>query len=320
MATRLRRLTTPPTVTPIEWTLSGSHDGVTYTAVDTRTAQNFTDRRQTRLYEFNNITTYEFYRFDFLTEFGATGANQPNAFQLAEIELFSSGQLGYQSLLDIDVQAQWDAAESSVYQRVEFNVDDPSVFAALSLEMQYDDGFAAYLNGRRVASSNAPSGVLNFQSHATAQNEDEDAVVPELFNLTGRPRRAGCRYECAVHPCAEPDRQQLRPALAASAGRHGGERRGGTVCWLHADADARQRERFAGARVGPAITDVTDHVVAPTANQNITITAAVSPLFFGVEDVTLHYRVMYNTAVDMAMTDDGLGADLLAGDGVFRRP
>ena len=38
-----------------------------------------------------------------------------------------------------------------MYQRIEFNVADPSVFNSLMLEMQYEDGFVAYLNGKQVA-------------------------------------------------------------------------------------------------------------------------------------------------------------------------
>src|SRR5690606_26635434 len=56
---------------PYSWTLSGSNDGINFTVVDTRTAQDFADFHETRLYEFNNNTPYEFYKFDFLTQFGA---------------------------------------------------------------------------------------------------------------------------------------------------------------------------------------------------------------------------------------------------------
>ncbi|MDB4734407.1 CotH kinase family protein [Akkermansiaceae bacterium] len=49
----------------------------------------------------------------------------------------------------------------TTYFRREFNVDDPSDFASLSLELQRDDGAIVYLNGKLVFSSNMPtSGVI----------------------------------------------------------------------------------------------------------------------------------------------------------------
>ena len=138
---------------PYSWTLSGSNDGVDFTLIDTRTAQDFTSRFQTRLYEFSNNATYEYYRFDFLTEYGATGHNQPNSIQLAEIELLSSGSVNYGDLIDVDLASQWAAHQTSVYQRIAFDAPDASSLASLTLDLQYDDGFVAYLNGVRVASA-----------------------------------------------------------------------------------------------------------------------------------------------------------------------
>ncbi len=172
-----------PNRDPYSWTLSGSNDGVNYTIIDTRTAQTFSSRFQTRLYQFNNSTAYEYYRFDMQTRFGATGQNQPVAIQVAEFELLSNGQVDFTPQIDVDVDAAWTAAKTSVYQRIEFNVADPAALATLRLDMQYDDGFVAYLNGKRVASAFAPS-LPGFQSHATGQREDAAALEPQSFNLT----------------------------------------------------------------------------------------------------------------------------------------
>jgi hypothetical protein len=168
---------------PYSWTLSGSNDGVNYTVIDTRTAQNFAGRFETRLYQFVNNTAYEYYKFDFLTEFGATGQNQPNSIQVAEIELLSIGGVDFNPLIKLNVGPQWLSAQSSVYQRIKFNVDDPAALATLRLEMQYDDGFVAYLNGKRVASAAAPA-TLNYLSKATSEREDAYALEPQGFNLT----------------------------------------------------------------------------------------------------------------------------------------
>ena len=171
---------------PYSWTLSGSNDGVNYTIVDTRSAQTFSTRFQTRLYEFNNSTNYEYYRFDFKTKFGVTGleVDRPsaNAIQLAEIELFARGPVDFDPLVNLDVEAAWTTQRTSAYQRVEFNVADPASVVSLMLEMQYDDGFVAYLNGKRVASVHAPP-LPNFNSNASAIRDNSIVLIPQSFDL-----------------------------------------------------------------------------------------------------------------------------------------
>jgi hypothetical protein len=168
---------------PYSWTLSGSNDGVNYTVIDTRNAQTFASRFETRLYQFNNSTAYEYYKFDIKTRYGVTGTNQPVAVQVAEFELLSNGQVDYTPHIDLSVAAAWNAARTSVYQRVAFNVTDPAALATLRLDLQYDDGFVAYLNGKRVAAAAAPV-LPNYQSNASSQRTDAESLVPVSFNLT----------------------------------------------------------------------------------------------------------------------------------------
>jgi hypothetical protein len=173
-----------PNRDPYTWTLSGSNDGLNYTVIDARTAQTFASRFETRLYQFSNATAYEYYRFDMKTRFGATGQNpQPVAIQVAEFELLSLGAVDYTPLINLNLAAAWTPAQTSVYQRVKFDVANPAALATLRLEMQYDDGFVAYLNGHKVASSRAP-GTVNYQSQATSERDDDDSLAPETFNLT----------------------------------------------------------------------------------------------------------------------------------------
>lgn len=172
-----------PARDPYSWTLSGSNDGTNYTVIDTRTAQNFAGRYETRLYEFENTTAYEYYRFDLQTEYGATGQNSTNAIQVAEFELLPPSTIDFNPLVDLNVQAAWEATRTSFYQRIAFDVDDPAALSALQLKMRYDDGFVAYLNGVRVAEAAAPQ-LPNYQSHATTLRDDALALEPQQFNLT----------------------------------------------------------------------------------------------------------------------------------------
>lgn len=69
--------------------------------------------------------------------------------------------------LGTNILAQMQGNNSSALSRIEFNVTDPADYDQLSLEIQYDDGFAAYLNGTEVLRRNAPAGTLAFNAQAT---------------------------------------------------------------------------------------------------------------------------------------------------------
>ncbi len=88
----------------------------------------------------------------------------------------------YLPLINADVRGDMDGGNTSCYARITFTVDDASVFSSLALRMKYDDGFIAYINGRRVASRNAPA-TPAWNSNATGQNDDSRAVVFEDIEL-----------------------------------------------------------------------------------------------------------------------------------------
>jgi len=68
---------------------------------------------------------------------------------------------------------------STFYIRREFNISDLSELGSVRLSIDYDDGFVAYLNGREIARSNAPSN-LNNNSIATGSHE---SVQFESFEI-----------------------------------------------------------------------------------------------------------------------------------------
>jgi hypothetical protein len=59
----------------------------------------------------------------------------------------------------------------AVYIRKEFSVPDPVPAEPLVLEIDYDDGFIAYLNGAEVARRNMPEGAATFETDATPDHE-----------------------------------------------------------------------------------------------------------------------------------------------------
>ncbi|MFT5410642.1 MAG: hypothetical protein ACI9NC_003375, partial [Verrucomicrobiales bacterium] len=87
-------------------------------------------------------------------------------------------------VIDTDISAQMEGINSGAYVRIPFTVNDVDALDSLSLAMQYNDGFVAYLNGTRVTSSNAPAGTPAWNATATAARATTDAFVAQPFNLT----------------------------------------------------------------------------------------------------------------------------------------
>ncbi|MDA7888261.1 lamin tail domain-containing protein [Akkermansiaceae bacterium] len=54
-----------------------------------------------------------------------------------------------------DIGTAMKNVSDQVYERIEFNIPDPNTFSSLTLEIAYDDGFTAWINGQQIASHNA---------------------------------------------------------------------------------------------------------------------------------------------------------------------
>ena len=92
---------------------------------------------------------------------------------------YETGQ-GYQELIDpaFDFKSELFNRAQSLYLRFPFEMAETPALAAshrLLLRLKYDDGYVAYLNGSRVASSNAPAEPL-WNSKATTGHADSQAL------------------------------------------------------------------------------------------------------------------------------------------------
>lgn len=63
---------------PTDWMLQGSHDGESWTTLDSKNSEEFIDRFQERVFWINNTTAYKFYRLTILR------LNDSGTFQLAD--------------------------------------------------------------------------------------------------------------------------------------------------------------------------------------------------------------------------------------------
>ena len=72
---------------------------------------------------------------------------------------------------------------TSFYLRIPFDVADAPSISELTLKMKYDDGFAAYLNGIRVAGANSLASPI-WNSTSTGSHADGDATTFKAFNIS----------------------------------------------------------------------------------------------------------------------------------------
>jgi hypothetical protein len=93
---------------------------------------------------------------------------------------FAEGRAGF-GYGDEDDFTELPDQTNAVFIRREFQVAVPAQVPNLVLEIDYDDGFIAYLNGVRVAAANAPAGNATFDTIATAGHE---AGTAERFDLS----------------------------------------------------------------------------------------------------------------------------------------
>ena len=94
--------------------------------------------------------------------------------------------IGYGDGDDATVLNDMNATYMSVYMRRAFTVAGP--VTALILEMDYDDGFVAYLNGTEVARANMPAGIISYNTPSPGGHE---AGTAEYFRINPGLLRTG---------------------------------------------------------------------------------------------------------------------------------
>ena len=92
------------------------------------------------------------------------------------------GSESLRPLIGTDVQTRMKGRNSTVYLRMPFVVSNPPVLESLRLQVHYDGGFVAFLNGTEVARRNAPS-VAAWNSAAAAPRPNAQVLAMEEINL-----------------------------------------------------------------------------------------------------------------------------------------
>lgn len=215
---------------------------------------------------------------------------------------------GYQDVFETEVPA----GTTNLYLRTKFTVADASAAIDLQLRVNFDDGFAAYLNGTPVASFNAPS-PLEYDTPASGQHGDAEARAGNTFNLDSFVGDlVDGENTLAIHALnrAVSSDFLIVPELSSQSITGG-------VGYLRTPTPGAANASILD--LGPLVEDVEFSPVVATENQPLTITASVSQFNHPVvaSSVQLNYRIMYGPEVTLSMVDDGSGNDAIAADGIF---
>ncbi len=96
---------------------------------------------------------------------------------------YSDNQQSFDDIIVTDVESEMAGVNASIWTRIEFQAGDVSHLGNLTLNMKYDDGFIAYLNGVEVARRNAGA-LLAWDTSASATRDNAQAVAFEPINIS----------------------------------------------------------------------------------------------------------------------------------------
>lgn len=214
----------------------------------------------------------------------------------------------------------------SVYFRKAFTIAS-SVPEQVTLNLRYDDACVAWINGVEVfRSTNAPSGQVPFNVNSGTSLADHPASAWESIPLNtvvgGTNILKGGSNVLCVHV--------LNQTLGSSDYYFDASLTfAGTGASTNPTPGAANAARLSASRVPPQIRQVSHSPAQPVAGTPVTVTAKITDPD-GTGTVSLLYQTVdpgayirktdstYATAwTSVAMTDNGTGGDLLAGDSIF---
>jgi hypothetical protein len=224
--------------------------------------------------------------------------------------------VGYEGLLGLNVTGM-SGVNETVYIRIPFVVNDPSIITALTLRMRYDDGFIAYLNGREVAWENSPDpSVATWTNGAPANRADTSAVVPTDFNVSAFIDflHVGVNVLAiqGLNNGVSSSDLLLLPELVATVTGVGIEAR------RYFPLPTPGGPNNAGVeQIGPIVEAEEHHPAIPTDADSVQVTARIRPARGTVTSATLRYRIGYAAEVTLPFRDDGNSGDAGTNDLVY---
>ncbi len=222
----------------------------------------------------------------------------------------------YASFIKTDLRSLMYNGGTSCYVRLPFVVSNPADFTDWRMLMQYDDGFVAYLNGQEIARRNAPE-LPAWNSIATANHPDAEAVIPEQFDLAAVESliHSGTNVVAiqGLNTSASSSDLLILPVIEARP-KNGSA----APAFVYFPSPTPGAANAGGVeKLGPILREVQHAPNSPQPNQPLAVTVNASPAFDPVRSVTLHYRAMFGAETGLPMFDDGAHGDGSPGDGIY---
>lgn len=117
------------------------------------------------------------------TNFRLVGDTANGGLAVRSIPVAGGGGTSLRTSIATDVETPMRNVNASMYLRVPFNVSNPAALSSLTLRMQYNDGFVAYLNGQEIARRNAPASP-QWNSVATSARPASLSLAYEDINAS----------------------------------------------------------------------------------------------------------------------------------------
>ncbi|MGV3773617.1 MAG: lamin tail domain-containing protein [Verrucomicrobiales bacterium] len=113
---------------------------------------------------------------------GSGNGDEDNVLSLGEVEVYGVDAVSFGSFIRTDLTDLMKGRNSSLFVRVPFEIESLDAVQSLQLQMLYDDGVIAYLNGQKVAEFNAPASP-QWNSVAPQERTKANVLQPVIINL-----------------------------------------------------------------------------------------------------------------------------------------
>jgi hypothetical protein len=216
--------------------------------------------------------------------------------------LFSTNaeQVSYTNYIYTDVRTPMYGSNATACVRIPFTVSSTNTFDSLQLLMRYDDGFAAFLNGHLIASANAPAS-LAWNSTATQRHLDPQAVQWTAFDVSAA--RAWLQPGNNVLAIQGLNIAATNTDFLMQAQLVGQSVPDTAAGWRFFSGPTPGAPNGTSTNdFGPIMSGAAHSPNVPAAGVALTVTAQAVPGFNAISNVTLHYRVMFNSEVSAPMS------------------
>jgi phage tail protein X len=213
-----------------------------------------------------------------------------------------------------DLENAMKGVNATAYARIPFEISNAAEVIRMTLRLKYEDGFAAWLNGRRIAADREPE-LPQWNSTATATRSDSLAEEWEEYSV----ELAG-NLETGTNVLAV---QILNKSAGGSDVLFLPEIDVETVdsnlplvtgYLLEATPGAPNAQASSN---GPRIFNATNAPAINDPAKSVLVTALIQENLAPVGSAAFRYRVMYEDEATLPMVDDGTAGDQTAGDGIY---